>query len=126
MFVPIPIINELPTPCDIEDLDTAHWVRTDSGANLPYLLDHGPGGPGENLLLANFYVFSHKQLQGPATAPINDFMAKIGPLNGPWYGDMLVVKLRNGMVTNIDIQDVNLVMQLLVWYVVFCVFRNVV
>lgn len=123
MLVPVPIIDELPLPCHVDDLDTAHWIRTDEGANPPYLLDRSPGGPNDNVLISKFWVYSHKQIQGPATAAINGILTKLGPMNGPWYGDVLVVKLQGEWATNIDVQDIALVKQLLVWFVVCASFK---
>lgn len=116
LLVPVPIVDGIALPCHVEDLDTSQWIISEY--IYPHLIDHVQNNEFQKQLLSNFVVFSLPQVQAPAGMLKNDLMTELTFPADAWWGDVLVVKLYDEMVTDVRVEDVALIKQLLVWFVV--------
>lgn len=115
LLVPIPLVDGFTLPCHVENLKTAHWVESDSVYST--LIDHVFDDECQKQLLSKFVVFCCWQATVPENMRENELITELTFPARTWWGDVLVVKLHNGMVTDIRVEDVALIKQLLVWLV---------
>lgn len=112
LLVPLPIRNEASTPPRVGDVDTSGWLQPTY--IRPFFLEHVNNNILERSLMSTFIVFSYRQHHGPPNIRNNSSMTR---LSSPaiWWGDLLVLKLHDENVVDVDVEDVSLIKQLLVW-----------
>lgn len=115
LLVPLPIKKSITLPCHVGDIETAHWLH--AGQIRPYFLDSVATHTSRKQLMSQFVVFYYRQRGGPANMRSNKLVNGLTATNDrAWYGDILVIKLKDEMVIDGCMEDVGLVKQLLRWY----------
>lgn len=112
LLVPLSIKNEASSPFRVADVDTSGWLQP--GYIRLFFLEHVTNYTLERRLMAHFIVFSYRQRHGPPNIRTNSLMTRLSS-PATWWGDLLVLKLHDEMVVDVDVEDVSLVKQLLVW-----------
>ena len=114
------------TPCHVDDLLTSAWLspcdqRTDtqlrSLTRHRHLLDNFPTLLACNLY-SPFYVYTHSQIRNTDSLSTNELITHLSNGHTSWKGDILVVKVSHqdrDIVTDVLIEDVNLIKLLVLW-----------
>lgn len=115
LLIPIPITHGDGPPCELNHVNVSRWLATDD--HCVCLVDN-VASDREEPLSSNFLIYTHRQMLFDPSICVNEQISS--SLDTPWFGDILILKIRNDLVTDVKPEDVNRIKEVVVWLAHYC------